>query len=257
MIFIDTHAHLQWPDYQNNLDDIFKRAFEAKVTKMIVVGTEIKNLEKALALAETKDFLWASVGVHPHDVKDIHEPQDLNFIKDKAQHKKVVAIGEIGLDYFYEHSDRELQKKYFAKQIQIAIDAKKPLIVHSRKAPDDTIDILREEKASTVNGVAHCFTEELPFAKKLIDFGFYISFTGIITFKKKVDYLHDVVRYVPLERMLLETDCPYLTPEPYRGKTNEPAYLRLTALKIAELKNVTLEEVANITTANAQKLFGI
>ena len=180
-----------------------------------------------------------------------------SILREKAKHPKVVAIGETGLDYFYEHSDRELQKKYFAKQIQIAIDAKKPLIVHSRKAPDDTIDILREEKASTVNGVAHCFTEELPFAKKLIDFGFYISFTGIITFKKKVDYLHDVVRYVPLERMLLETDCPYLTPEPYRGKTNEPAYLRLTALKIAELKNVTLEEVANITTANAQKLFGI
>lgn len=257
MMFVDTHAHLQWPDYQNNLEEIYSRAFEAQVNKMIVVGTEIKNLERALSLASSKDFLWASVGIHPHDVKDIQEPQDLNFLKEKAKHPKVVAIGETGLDYFYEHSDRELQKKYFAKQIQIALDFKKPLIVHSRKAPDDTIAVLKEGEADKVGGVAHCFTEELPFAKKLLDFGFYISFTGIITFKKKVEYLHDVVRYVPLENILLETDCPYLTPEPHRGKTNEPAYLRLTALKIAELKNVTLEEVANTTTANAGKLFGI
>ncbi|MBI2609075.1 MAG: TatD family hydrolase [Deltaproteobacteria bacterium] len=256
MTFIDTHAHLQWPDYKEDLPNIFERAKEAGVQKMVVVGTHITNMDETLCVAESKKFLYAALGIHPHDVKDLKEG-DLETLEKKAHHKKVVAIGEIGLDYYYEHSPQDLQKEYFKKQIKIAQKLKKPIIVHSREAEEDTYKISKEVDASHNGGVMHCFTGSLPFALQMIELGFYISFTGIITFKKKVEALQNVVKNIPLESMVLETDCPYLTPEPYRGKRNEPSYVRFTAEKIAELKGVSLEEVGKITTENATKLFGL
>ncbi|MBI2027051.1 MAG: TatD family hydrolase [Deltaproteobacteria bacterium] len=257
MELIDTHAHLQWPQYANELPALYERAQKAQVKKMIVVATEVSNLEKTVALSHSEDFLWAAVGVHPHDTKDIQKPADMQKIKKLGLDEKVVAIGEIGLDYYYENSPQKTQIEYFERQIDIAKELKKPIIIHSRSAPKETVHVLKKTQASLVGGVLHCFTESLEFAKSVLDLGFYISFTGIITFKKKVEALQEVVRFVPLESMLLETDCPFLAPEPYRGKTNEPSFLKHSALKVAELKNTTLEKVAEITTLNAKKLFKI
>ncbi|MBI4042323.1 MAG: TatD family hydrolase [Deltaproteobacteria bacterium] len=250
---IDTHAHLDFPDYDADREEVLKRAKEAGVEKMIIVSTEPASLTKTLHLAKQYDPLYATVGIHPHDTKEMNE-ELFQQLLDLGREEKVVAVGETGLDFYYEHSPRETQMHWFRRQIEAARSLKVPLIIHTRQANEETLSILRDMNADEIGGVFHCFTSDWEMARQALDLGFYISFTGIVTFKK-ADDLREVVKKVPLEKMLLETDSPFLTPEPLRGKRNEPAFMIHTAQLIASLKNRSMEEIDRVTTANAVTLF--
>ncbi|MBI5327634.1 MAG: YchF/TatD family DNA exonuclease [Deltaproteobacteria bacterium] len=254
---IDTHAHLDDPKFKNDLDDVIKRAKDAGVGHIITVGTwQIeKGLKHVAELADEYDFIYTALGVHPHDAKDANDDA-FNEIKELALHPKVIAIGETGLDYHYEHSPRDVQKAVFARQIQIARELNLPLTIHSREAQNDTLDMLAQEGVRDIGGVLHCFSGSYEMAKKCLDMGLYLSFTGVVTFPKAAN-VHEVVKKIPIERMLLETDCPYLAPEPHRGKRNEPAFVAETGKRISEIKGLSFDDVARITTLNAKELFGI
>ncbi|TYS54506.1 TatD family deoxyribonuclease [Sutcliffiella horikoshii] len=254
MLF-DTHVHLNADQYEEDLQEVIDRAQAEKVTNMVVVGFDRKTITRAMELVEKYDFLYAAVGWHPVDAIDMTE-DDLAWIEDLASHEKVVAIGEMGLDYHWDKSPKEIQKEVFRKQIQLAKKVKLPIVIHNRDATADVVQILKEEAAKDVGGIMHCFTGSLEVAKECMEMNFYISFGGPVTFKN-AKKPKEVVKEIPMERLLIETDCPYLTPHPYRGKRNEPGYVRLVAEQIAELKELTIEEVAEKTTANAKKLFGI
>jgi len=254
MLF-DTHTHVNADQFEGEEDAVLARAKEAGVSKMIVVGFDAKTIKRAMKLVETHDFLYAAVGWHPVDAIDMTD-DDLNWIEELASHPKVVAIGETGLDYYWDKSAKDVQKKVFRQQIQLAKKVKLPLIIHNREATDDVIEILKQEGADEIGGVMHCFSGTLEQAKTCIDLNFYISFAGPVTFKNAKP-LQEVAREVPLERMLIETDCPYLAPHPFRGKRNEPAYVRYVAQQIAQLKNKSFEEIAAITFENASQLFQI
>ena len=254
MLF-DTHVHLNADQYEEDLQEVIDRAQAEKVTNMVVVGFDRKTIIRAMELVEKYDFLYAAVGWHPVDAIDMTE-EDLAWIEDLASHKKVVAIGEMGLDYHWDKSPKEVQKEVFRKQIQLAKKVKLPIVIHNRDATADVVQILKEEDAQEVGGIMHCFTGSLEVAKECMEMNFYISFGGPVTFKN-AKKPKEVVKEIPMEKLLIETDCPYLTPHPYRGKRNEPGYVRLVAEQIAELKELTIEEVAEKTTANAKKLFGI
>ncbi|WP_404430138.1 TatD family hydrolase [Sutcliffiella horikoshii] len=254
MLF-DTHVHLNADQYEEDLQEVIDRAQAEKVTNMVVVGFDRKTIKRAMELVEKYDFLYAAVGWHPVDAIDMTE-EDLAWIEDLASHEKVVAIGEMGLDYHWDKSPKEIQKEVFRKQIQLAKKVKLPIVIHNRDATADVVQILKEEDAKEVGGIMHCFTGSLEVAKECMEMNFYISFGGPVTFKN-AKKPKEVVKEIPMEKLLIETDCPYLTPHPYRGKRNEPGYVRLVAEQIAELKELTIEEVAEKTTANAKKLFGI
>ncbi|WP_404469287.1 TatD family hydrolase [Sutcliffiella horikoshii] len=254
MLF-DTHVHLNADQYEEDLQEVIDRAQAEKVTNMVVVGFDRKTITRAMELVEKYDFLYAAVGWHPVDAIDMTE-EDLAWIEDLASHEKVVAIGEMGLDYHWDKSPKEIQKEVFRKQIQLAKKVKLPIVIHNRDATADVVQILKEEDAKEVGGIMHCFTGSLEVAKECMEMNFYISFGGPVTFKN-AKKPKEVVKEIPMEKLLIETDCPYLTPHPYRGKRNEPGYVRLVAEQIAELKELTIEEVAEKTTANAKKLFGI
>ncbi|WP_404460142.1 TatD family hydrolase [Sutcliffiella horikoshii] len=254
MLF-DTHVHLNADQYEEDLQEVIDRAQAEKVTNMVVVGFDRKTIKRAMELVEKYDFLYAAVGWHPVDAIDMTE-EDLSWIEDLASHEKVVAIGEMGLDYHWDKSPKEIQKEVFRKQIQLAKKVKLPIVIHNRDATADVVQILKEEDAKEVGGIMHCFTGSLEVAKECMEMNFYISFGGPVTFKN-AKKPKEVVKEIPMEKLLIETDCPYLTPHPYRGKRNEPGYVRLVAEQIAELKELTIEEVAEKTTANAKKLFGI
>ncbi|WP_226683730.1 TatD family hydrolase [Sutcliffiella horikoshii] len=254
MLF-DTHVHLNADQYEEDLQEVIDRAQAEKVTNMVVVGFDRKTITRAMELVEKYDFLYAAVGWHPVDAIDMTE-EDLAWIEDLASHEKVVAIGEMGLDYHWDKSPKEVQKEVFRKQIQLAKKVKLPIVIHNRDATADVVQILKEEDAKEVGGIMHCFTGSLEVAKECMEMNFYISFGGPVTFKN-AKKPKEVVKEIPMEKLLIETDCPYLTPHPYRGKRNEPGYVRLVAEQIAELKELTIEEVAEKTTANAKKLFGI
>ncbi|MGD6782266.1 TatD family hydrolase [Sutcliffiella horikoshii] len=254
MLF-DTHVHLNADQYEEDLQEVLDRAQAEKVTNMVVVGFDRKTITRAMELVEKYDFLYAAVGWHPVDAIDMTE-EDLAWIEDLASHEKVVAIGEMGLDYHWDKSPKEIQKEVFRKQIQLAKKVKLPIVIHNRDATADVVQILKEEDAKEVGGIMHCFTGSLEVAKECMEMNFYISFGGPVTFKN-AKKPKEVVKEIPMEKLLIETDCPYLTPHPYRGKRNEPGYVRLVAEQIAELKELTVEEVAEKTTANAKKLFGI
>lgn len=254
MLF-DTHVHLNADQYEVDLQEVIDRAQAEKVTNMVVVGFDRKTITRAMELVEKYDFLYAAVGWHPVDAIDMTE-EDLAWIEDLASHEKVVAIGEMGLDYHWDKSPKEIQKEVFRKQIQLAKKVKLPIVIHNRDATADVVQILKEEDAKEVGGIMHCFTGSLEVAKECMEMNFYISFGGPVTFKN-AKKPKEVVKEIPMEKLLIETDCPYLTPHPYRGKRNEPGYVRLVAEQIAELKELTIEEVAEKTTANAKKLFGI
>ncbi|MGD6874537.1 TatD family hydrolase [Sutcliffiella horikoshii] len=254
MLF-DTHVHLNADQYEEDLQEVIDRAQAEKVTNMVVVGFDRKTITRAMELVEKYDFLYAAVGWHPVDAIDMTE-DDLAWIEDLASHEKVVAIGEMGLDYHWDKSPKEIQKEVFRKQIQLAKKVKLPIVIHNRDATADVVQILKEEDAKDVGGIMHCFTGSLEVAKECMEMNFYISFGGPVTFKN-AKKPKEVVKEIPMEKLLIETDCPYLTPHPYRGKRNEPGYVRLVAEQIAELKELTIEEVAEKTTANAKKLFGI
>jgi TatD DNase family protein len=254
---IDSHAHIQGKEYTGETEAVIARACDAGVEQIIVVGGagEMSSNTEAVALAESHANLYATIGMHPHDAIQVHE-QELRQLKKLSAHSKVIAVGETGLDYYYDHSPRDVQRQVFAQFISLAHEIELPLVVHERDAANEAADLLRGEGKGKVPGVIHCFTGDYGAARNYLDLGFYLSFTGIITFKN-ADPLREVVRKVPLERMLVETDSPYLAPVPHRGKRNEPAYVRQVAETVAQIKGVSLEEVACTTTCNVRELFRI
>ena len=256
-MLIDSHAHIQGKEYAGETAAVIERARAAGVEQIVVVGGagDMSSNVDAVALADSFENIYATVGMHPHDAKDVGS-DGLQRLKDLALHPKVVAVGETGLDYYYDHSPRDVQRRVFAQFIHMARATELPIVVHERDAASEGAELLRSEGEGKLYGVIHCFTGSYEAARAYLDLGFYISFTGIITFKN-AEALRDVVRRVPLERILVETDSPYLTPVPHRGKRNEPAYVRLVAETVANVKGVTLEEVARVTTDNTRQLFRI
>jgi TatD DNase family protein len=254
---IDSHAHIQGKEYHGETAAVIERAVQAGVAQIVVVGGagDMSSNTAAIALAESWGNLYATVGMHPHDAKDVGEP-DLQELRQLAAHPKVIAVGETGLDYYYNHSPQEVQRRVFAQFIRLAEEAGLPLVVHERDASSEALELLHSEGAGKIRGVIHCFTGDYDAARAYLDLGFYLSFTGIITFKN-AEALRDVVRKVPLEKMLVETDSPYLTPVPHRGKRNEPAYVRFVAETVARVKGIPLEEVAQTTTRNVRQLFRV
>lgn len=254
MLF-DTHAHLNAEEYKDDLEEVISRAQEAGVTNMVVVGFDRPTIERAMELVAGYDFLYASVGWHPVDAIDMTE-EDLIWIEELASHPKVVALGEMGLDYHWDKSPKDIQKEVFRKQIRLAKKVKLPIIIHNREATADILEILKEENAEEVGGIMHCFSGSPEVARECVNMNFYISLGGPVTFKN-AKKPKDVAAEVPLDKLLIETDCPYLTPHPFRGKRNEPGYVKLVAEQIAEIKGLSYEEVAAATTKNAKKFFGI
>jgi TatD DNase family protein len=256
-MLIDSHAHIQGKEYAGEAAAILERAAAAGVDRVIAVGGagDMTSNTDAVALAQDFPNVFATVGMHPHDAKDV-SPDDVKTLQALAAHPKVIAIGETGLDYYYNHSAQDVQRRVFVQFIHMALETKLPVVVHERDAAAEAAELLRGEGGGALRGVIHCFTGGYDAACAYLDLGFYVSFTGIITFKN-AGPLREVVRKIPLERMLVETDSPYLTPVPHRGRRNEPAYVRLVAETIASLKGVTLDRVAEITTANVQALFRI
>ncbi|MEN2839826.1 putative metal-dependent hydrolase YcfH [Mannheimia haemolytica] len=257
LFIIDSHCHLDSLDYETrhkNVDEVIENAKARGVHHFISVCTTVGRFEAMKNLTAHRNDVSFSCGVHPLNVED--EPFDYDKLFQFAQDPKVVAIGETGLDYHYTPETKALQQSLFVQQIEIANKLNKPLIIHSRSARQDTMDMLEQNNAEKCGGVLHCFTEDWAMAKRALDIGFYISISGIITFRN-AEELREVVRKVPLDRLLVETDSPYLAPIPYRGKPNQPAYVRETCEYVATLKGVSTEELARITTENVQHLFNI
>ena len=258
-MLIDSHCHLDDPQFDNDREAVLKRAQAEGVTRLVTIGCDLVTSQRAVFLSQEHSFIFSSIGIHPHEVKDITPAtyDALRALVKSAPAGKVVAYGEIGLDYYYNFSPPEIQRQRFREQIALARELRLPVIIHSRNAKEDTMTILKEEKATDAGGVFHCFTGDLEMAKAALDLGFLLSFSGIVTFPKAIE-LQKVAQEVPLDRMLIETDSPYLSPHPHRGKRNEPARVRLVARKIADLRpSLTFEEVAERTGGNAKRLFGM
>ncbi|WP_058300441.1 TatD family hydrolase [Gorillibacterium timonense] len=251
----DSHAHLNAPEFDEDREETIARAREAGVTRIVNIGFNRETIPTSLKLAEAYDFIWTAVGWHPQDAKDML-PEDLDWIEELCKHEKVVAIGEIGLDYYWDTSPKEVQDRVFREQIRLARKVGKPIIIHDRDAHHDVVETLKQEKAAEVGGIMHCFSGSWETAKLCLDMNFYISFGGPVTFKN-ARQPKEVLAQVPLDRLLLETDSPYLTPHPFRGKRNESAHVRLVAEAAAEIKGLPVEEIARITTENAIRLLGI
>jgi TatD DNase family protein len=255
-MFVDSHCHLDFPEFAAQMPAVLERMVANRVTHALCISVDMPDFPKVLAIAEAEPNLYASVGTHP-DYEDTPEP-DVEGLVALASHPKVVAIGETGLDYYRRAADAadtlEWQRERFRVHIRAARAAGKPLVVHTRASADDTLRLMREERADEAGGVMHCFTESWEVAQAAIDLGFYISLSGIVTFKNAKD-LHDVARRVPLDRLLIETDSPYLAPVPYRGKTNEPSFVAHVAGRIAELRDIPVEDVGRATTDNFFRLF--
>ena len=251
-MLVDSHCHLNFPELLANLPAIKQSMQANEVGHALCISVTLPDFPQVIALAETNTNFFASVGVHP-DYENIEEPTVAGLLA-LADHEKVVAIGETGLDYFRLTGDLEWQRTRFRTHIQAAIQCGKPLVIHTRNAAADTLRIMREENAQKIGGVMHCFTESLEVALEAIELGFYISFSGIVTFKNALA-IKEVARQVPLSRMLIETDSPYLAPIPYRGKTNQPSYVKHVAEEIAKLRGISFEEVATTTTENFFQLF--
>jgi len=250
---VDSHCHLDFPDFAGKIPDLLETMKEKTVGWALCAGVTLERLPGMLAIVESQANLFAAVGVHPDTEEPAREP-DVDTLVALADNPKVVAIGETGLDYYRLTGDLEWQRARFRTHIRAAKRCAKPLIIHTRSAADDTLRILKEEGADTIGGVFHCFTESTEVARKALDLGFHISFSGIVTFNKAQD-LKEVAQWVPLDRMLVETDSPYLAPVPYRGKTNQPAYVRHVAEEIARLRNMPLDAVSEATTNNFFNLF--
>ncbi len=256
-MLIDSHAHIQGKEYAGEVNAIISRARESGVDKIIAVGGagDMSSNTEAVALAESLPDVYATVGMHPHDAKDVGE-DELRKIRELTSRSKVIAVGETGLDYYYNHSPHDVQRRAFSQFIHMACETGLPIVVHERDASQVAAELLRSEGSGKLRGVIHCFTGNYAAACAYLDLGFYLSFTGIITFKN-AEPLREVVRKVPLERMFVETDSPYLTPVPHRGKRNEHAFVRLVAETVARVKGISLEEVAGRTSQNVQNLFAI
>lgn len=255
MRLIDTHAHLNDPKFAEDMDEVVARANDAGVEQIIVCGYDLQSSRDAIALADRFGCVYATVGVHPHDAKTYAAAVE-EALEEMSAHEKVLAIGEIGLDYHYNFSPREQQLKAFRAQIDLAERLGMPIVVHSRESNDEALEVLTSGAGNTPAGVFHCFSGDEAFAQRVIEAGFYIGVDGPLTYPAS-EKLRRVVQMCPIDRLLVETDCPYLTPVPHRGKRNEPAYVRFVAEAASMLKGVTLEELADATTRNAEQLFGI
>ena len=251
-MYIDSHCHINFPELNQKIDEVLLNMENNSITHALCVSVTLDKINEILDLTKRYSNIYASVGVHP-DYEDIQEP-DIDSLFKHSKNKKVVAIGETGLDYFRLKGDLSWQRDRFRTHIRAAIKSKLTLIIHTRNAQDDTLSIMKEEGANSATGVMHCFTESYEMAKQAIDLGFYISFSGIITFKN-AETLRETVKKIPIENILIETDSPYLAPVPNRGKLNEPANVRYVAEKIAELKGIPIEKVAETTTNNFFTLF--
>ncbi|WED99736.1 TatD family hydrolase [Taylorella equigenitalis] len=251
-MFVDSHCHLDFPELIQDLDDILDRMKRNSVEHALCINVNKPDWDNVLNLVEKHANLSASVGVHP-DYEDTEEPSIEDLVQ-YTRHPKVVAIGECGLDYYRLSEPLEWQRDRFRIHIRAAIEAGVPLVIHTRQAPKDTIKILKEEGAERCGGVMHCFTEDIDMARESLNLGFYISMSGIVTFKNATQ-VHEVAKFVPLDKLLIETDSPYLAPVPYRGKRNDPSYVMHVAEKIAELKEISLDEVGDQTTKNFYNLF--
>lgn len=254
-MLIDSHCHLNFPDFKDDLDEVVARAKENGIGKMVSICTKLSEFAEIAAIAERYENVFCTVGVHPHDAKD-HVTEEKQVTADElielAKHPKCVGIGETGLDYYYENSPREEQKHSFREHIKAARETGLPLVIHTRDADEDMIDIINAE--APFPGLLHCFSSSYEVAQAAIEKGLYVSLSGIITFKSAID-LQETVKKLPLERLLVETDSPFLAPIPNRGKRNEPAFTKLTAEKLAELKGLSFEEVEKATTENFHRLF--
>ena len=251
----DTHTHLNSDSFDGDRQEVIQRALDEGVTRIVNVGFNRETIPSSMELAESYDFIYTAVGWHPTDAKDM-TPEDLEWIKQLCSHEKVVAIGEIGLDYHWDTSPKDVQARVFREQIRLARKLGMPIVIHNREAHQDILSILREEKAAEVGGIMHCFSGSWETARQCLDMNFYISFGGPITFKN-AKQPKEVLAKVPLNRLLIETDAPYLTPHPYRGKRNETSYVKLVAQAAAEIKGISFEELAEITTENAIRLLGL
>ena len=257
-MLIDSHAHLDARVFDSDRREVLRRAWEAGLAAVITVGVgdALSDIESALALAEAHDRVFATVGVHPHDAAKIR-PDWYGRIREWAAHPKVVGIGETGLDYHYMHSPKEVQRDAFERFLRMGRETGLPVVIHTREADEDTISILRqarEEGGAPLSGVVHCFSGDHPLARQVLDLGLHISFTGVITFPK-AQPLREVMKKIPLERILLETDCPYLAPQPLRSRRNEPAHVVHVAETVAAVFGRPFEEVAKVTTGNVVRLF--
>ncbi len=253
-MLVDSHCHLDFPDFEDDMDDIVARAGEAGVSHMLSICTHVTKFDPVLAVAEQYDNIFCTVGIHPHNAAKEPEVTAEHLIR-MARNDKVIGFGETGLDFFYDKSPRDLQKSQFKVHIEAAREAGLPLVVHTRDADEDMAEILKEETGKgAFSGLLHCFSSSRDLAETALDLGLYLSISGIVTFNK-ADELREIVKEAPLDRLLVETDAPYLAPVPKRGKRNEPAFTRHTAEKIAEIKEISFEEVATATTDNFFNLF--
>jgi TatD DNase family protein len=256
MELIDSHAHIDFPQFDEDREAMLARTRSAGVTTLLAIGTGPgpEKLDSAIPFADQHDWIYASVGIHPHEAKQV-TPHHLDQLAELARHPKVIAWGEIGLDYFYDHSPKEVQQRVFREQMALAHHAKLPIVIHCREAWSDCLTILEESWATTgLGGILHCFTGALDEARRGLDMGFLVSFAGNCTYPK-MQSIRDVARELPLEHALIETDSPYLAPQPYRGKRNEPAYVLEVARTLANVRNLSPEEIASATTANFRRFF--
>ncbi|MEC5426013.1 TatD family hydrolase [Virgibacillus sp. C22-A2] len=254
MLF-DTHVHLNARQFSEDREDTIQRAFAAGVNYMVVVGFDKETIPLAIEIAEQNKTIYAAVGWHPVDAVDMTEA-DLTWIEELSSHPKVVAIGEMGLDYHWDKSPKEVQKEVFRQQIRLAKKVNMPIIIHNREATEDIIEILQEEGAEAIGGIMHCYNDSVDYVQACLDMNFYISLGGPVTFKNAT-MPKEVAVEVPLDRLLVETDAPFLAPHPYRGKRNEPAHVKLIAEKVAELRGISMEQLSKVTTDNAFSLFRI
>lgn len=254
MIF-ETHAHYDDKAYQEDREEVISSLFSGKIGNVVNVAADMKGCENSIILAKKYPNMYASVGVHPSECENMTD-DDIELLRSYCDEDKVVAIGEIGLDYYYEDPDREVQKRWFIKQLKLANEINMPVIIHSRDAANDTYNILKEYGNNLKNVVIHCFSYEKEMAARFLDMGYYIGIGGVITFKNGRK-LREVVDYAPLERIVLETDAPYLSPEPFRGKRNHSGNLEFVVKAIAQIKNISEEEIIRITESNAKELYGL
>ena len=254
MIF-DSHAHYDDERFDEDRNEIIERIFKEDVKNVLNVSSDYESIGKMISLIKKYDFFYGACGIHPHDVSEMTE-DTMNYVIETASKEKVVAIGEIGLDYYYDYSPRDLQKKWFARQINEAKNLKIPVIIHDRDAHEDTLKIVKNENAKEIGGVFHCYSGSVEMVKTVLKNNFYISVGGTVTFKNARKII-EVVDYVPIEKILVETDAPFLSPEPVRGRRNDSRNLKYIIQKISELKNMSFEDTANITYQNAVNLFKI
>jgi TatD DNase family protein len=252
MQLVDTHCHLDNEQFDSDREAVIERARAAGVERMMAIGTGEgpPDLEAAIRLADRYPFIYATIGIHPHDASKATD-ETFHLLRELARHPKVLAIGEIGLDYHYDFSPREVQREVFERQLELAREADKPIVIHTREAWADTLEVIRSHWHG--EGIMHCFTGDEPQAREALALGFYLSFGGVLTFPK-AEPVRQAARIAPVDRILIETDCPYLAPVPHRGKRNEPAFIAETARRLAEIRGISAEEIAIATAANFERL---